>query len=76
MFIFTSPNPDYLVHSMQVGIVRVKWDPSGSSNIFTAGLDGCVRLWDGRSGQMVNSWVGHRGEILDMAITRYECLCI
>lgn len=54
----------------EAGIVRVKWDPSGSTNVFTAGLDGCIRLWDARSGQIVTTWVGHRGEILDMAIGR------
>ncbi|XP_022079230.1 angio-associated migratory cell protein-like [Acanthaster planci] len=54
---------------LEAGIVRLRWDPSGTPTIFTAGLDGQVQLWDARSGQSVASWTGHRGEILDVAIS-------
>ncbi|XP_072181235.1 angio-associated migratory cell protein-like [Diadema setosum] len=53
----------------EAGIVRLKWDPE-SPMVFTAGLDGAVKLWDSRSAQLVSSWVGHQGEILDLAISR------
>ncbi|XP_077997578.1 angio-associated migratory cell protein-like [Glandiceps talaboti] len=51
------------------GIVRLQWDHNNPL-IYTACLDGVVRLWDGRSGQVMSKWIGHMGEILDMAVTR------
>ncbi len=53
----------------EAGIVRLRWDPTGSPTIFTAALDGRVQLWDARSGEAEASWTGHRGEILDMKIS-------
>ena len=51
--------------------MRVRWDPAGSPTIFTAALDGRVLLWDARSGEAEASWSGHKGEILDMTISKY-----
>ncbi|XP_041478059.1 angio-associated migratory cell protein-like [Lytechinus variegatus] len=51
------------------GIVRLAWDVE-TPMIFTAGLDGMVKLWDSRSAEKVASWTGHQGEILDLAISR------
>lgn len=52
----------------QDGVVKLKWHPS-SPLLFTACLDGCVRLWDGRTGSCEREFKGHRDGILDMAIT-------
>ncbi|XP_002734673.1 angio-associated migratory cell protein-like [Saccoglossus kowalevskii] len=53
----------------EAGIVRLQWDLS-SPMVYTSCLDGSVRLWDGRSGQLLTLWSGHVAEILDMTLTR------
>ncbi|KAK6166332.1 hypothetical protein SNE40_023054 [Patella caerulea] len=53
----------------EVGIVKLKWD-SISPLIYTASLDGIIRLWDARSSAMVSQWTGHQAEILDFDISK------
>ena len=38
--------------------------------VHTGSLDGVVRSWDLRNGQVVREWHGHTGHILDMALTK------
>ncbi|XP_053273343.1 angio-associated migratory cell protein [Pleuronectes platessa] len=53
----------------QAGIVHLRWEES-SSVVSTCSLDGALRLWDARSGNMVSEYHGHSAEILDFAINR------
>ncbi|XP_060080044.1 angio-associated migratory cell protein-like [Ylistrum balloti] len=53
----------------EAGVVRLKWDPTAPL-VYTACLDGVVRLWDGRNGQCVNQWSGHTDAILDVDLSR------
>lgn len=49
--------------------MRLVWD-HGSPLVYTAGMDGGVRLWDARSGKLSSMWTGHAGEILDVVLSR------
>lgn len=49
------------------GIVKAQWKSSDS--ILTACLDGILRLWDCRNGQILKEWTGHSGEILDFVVS-------
>lgn len=49
------------------GIVKLAWN--GPHHVITAGLDGVIRAWDARSGQLARSWEGHTAEILDFALS-------
>lgn len=53
----------------QAGIVKLRWDTS-SPLVYTASLDGIIRLWDARNGQCVTQWTGHQDAILDFDISR------
>lgn len=57
-----------LYFKQECGVVKVIC-PKDSPMFFTAGLDGVVRLFDGRTGQMEASWKGHVCEILDFDLT-------
>ena len=39
--------------------------------LYTACLDGVVRLWDARNGSSVHSWEGHTGHLLDLDTTKF-----
>ena len=39
---------------------------------FTGSLDGVVRGWDLRSGQVIKEFHGHSSNILDLALLRYQ----
>lgn len=56
---------------LQAGIVHLQWEES-SSVVSTCCLDGALRLWDARSGNMVSEYHGHTAEILDFTINRYH----
>ncbi|XP_028393460.1 angio-associated migratory cell protein-like isoform X2 [Dendronephthya gigantea] len=49
------------------GVTQLHWD---DSLIYTACLDGILRLWDARSGNCEREWHGHRAPILDLAVSR------
>uniref|UniRef100_H2YSN0 Angio-associated migratory cell protein n=1 Tax=Ciona savignyi TaxID=51511 RepID=H2YSN0_CIOSA len=50
------------------GVSVMKWNKAGTS-IYTACLDGIGRLWNARSGELENTFVGHSDEIYDIALT-------
>ncbi|XP_076168749.1 angio-associated migratory cell protein [Ptiloglossa arizonensis] len=50
------------------GISKLLW--KGNTHIlFSAGLDGFLRCFDGRSGQCIRSFTGHTADILDLYIS-------
>ncbi|KAF7663092.1 hypothetical protein LDENG_00218480 [Lucifuga dentata] len=59
----------------EAGIVHLQWEES-SSVVSTCSLDGALRLWDARSGNMVSEYRGHTAEILDFTINREASLAI
>ena len=59
----------YMYLIFQAGIVKLKWDYI-SPLVYTACLDGVIRLWDARNGQCVTQWAGHQDAILDFDISR------
>ncbi|XP_019959489.1 angio-associated migratory cell protein [Paralichthys olivaceus] len=59
----------------EAGIVHLKWEES-SSMVSTCSLDGALRLWDARSGNMVSEYHGHTAEILDFAVNRDASLAV
>lgn len=52
----------------EAGIVGLRWDRV-SPLVYTSSLDGVVRLWDSRSGQVTSSWTGHTDSILGFDIS-------
>ena len=54
----------------QEGVVKMHWCHS-TPLVYTACLDGIVRLWDARNGSTVRSWEGHSSHLLDLDITRF-----
>ncbi|XP_078489248.1 angio-associated migratory cell protein-like [Ciona intestinalis] len=50
------------------GVSVMLWNNRGSS-IYTGCLDGVCRLWGARGGEIKNTFVGHEGEIYDIAVT-------
>ncbi|KAL4660196.1 angio-associated migratory cell protein-like [Arapaima gigas] len=59
----------------EAGIVQLQWE-DGSSMVSTCSLDGAVRLWDARSGNMVSEYRGHTAEILDFILNRSASLAV
>ncbi|XP_030605412.1 angio-associated migratory cell protein [Archocentrus centrarchus] len=59
----------------EAGIVQLKWEES-SSVVSTCSLDGTLRLWDARSGNMVSEYRGHTAEILDFTFNREATLAV
>uniref|UniRef100_A0A7N6BWF5 Angio-associated migratory cell protein n=1 Tax=Anabas testudineus TaxID=64144 RepID=A0A7N6BWF5_ANATE len=59
----------------EAGIVHLHWEES-SSVVSTCSLDGALRLWDARSGNMVSEYRGHTAEILDFTINREATLAV
>ncbi|XP_061571499.1 angio-associated migratory cell protein [Cololabis saira] len=57
------------------GIVHLQWEES-SSVVSTCSLDGALRLWDARSGNLVSEYHGHAAEILDFAVNREATFAI
>ncbi|XP_062588263.1 angio-associated migratory cell protein-like isoform X2 [Saccostrea cucullata] len=50
------------------GVVKVKWD-TASPLVYTACLDGVIRLWDARNGKCSSEWVGHQDALLDFDLS-------
>ncbi|XP_061841235.1 angio-associated migratory cell protein [Nerophis lumbriciformis] len=59
----------------ETGIVHLQWEES-SSVVSTSSLDGALRQWDARSGNMVSEYRGHAAEILDFTMNREATLAI
>ncbi|XP_052812318.1 angio-associated migratory cell protein-like [Mya arenaria] len=51
------------------GIVSVQWDRL-TPQVYTSCLDGAIRLWDARNGEMVSKWTGHTDSILGFDVSR------
>uniref|UniRef100_V9KSE6 Angio-associated migratory cell protein n=1 Tax=Callorhinchus milii TaxID=7868 RepID=V9KSE6_CALMI len=54
---------------LQAGIVQLRWE-CHTALLYTASLDGVVRMWDARTGSMQSEYRGHRAEILDFAVNK------
>lgn len=50
------------------GISKLLWK-GNTSILFSAGLDGILRCFDGKSGQCLRSFTGHTADILDLYIS-------
>ncbi|XP_061745140.1 angio-associated migratory cell protein [Nerophis ophidion] len=59
----------------ETGIVHLRWEES-SSVVSTSSLDGALRQWDARSGNMLSEYRGHSAEILDFTMNREATLAI
>ncbi|MGH0114446.1 UNVERIFIED_CONTAM: hypothetical protein FKN15_017746 [Acipenser sinensis] len=59
----------------EAGIVHLQWEDS-SPLLYTCSLDGAVRIWDARSGQMVTQYRGHTAEILDFTLNREASMAV
>ncbi|XP_041120106.1 angio-associated migratory cell protein-like [Polyodon spathula] len=59
----------------EAGIVHLQWEDS-SPLLYTCSLDGVVRIWDARSGQMVTQYRGHTAEILDFTLNREASVAV
>ncbi|KAJ8253076.1 hypothetical protein GJAV_G00208840 [Gymnothorax javanicus] len=57
------------------GIVQLQWE-EGSSVVATCSLDGAVRLWDARSGNLISEYRGHSAEIFDFTLNREASLAV
>jgi len=51
------------------GITRVIWSELNPTIIFTACMDGVIRLWTSLSGELMKEFHGHRENILDMVLS-------
>lgn len=51
------------------GIESLQWDKT-LPLIYTGCLDGIIRLWDARNGQVVSKWTGHTDKILGFDISK------
>ncbi|XP_060570298.1 angio-associated migratory cell protein-like [Ruditapes philippinarum] len=51
------------------GIVSLQWDKL-SPMVYTSCLDGAIRLWNARSGELTSTWTGHRDSILGFDISK------
>lgn len=52
------------------GVVKLIWHPKNPHLLFSAGLDGVVRLIDAKNGTLVRQYTGHSTNILDIAISQ------
>lgn len=59
----------------EAGIVHLQWEES-SSVVSTCSLDGVVRLWDCRSGNLVSEYRGHAAEVLDFTLNREASMAV
>ncbi|KAM4602273.1 angio-associated migratory cell protein [Polymixia lowei] len=59
----------------EAGIVNLQWEES-SSVVCSCSLDGTLRLWDARSGNLVSEYRGHTAEILDFTLNREASLAV
>ncbi|XP_023246346.1 angio-associated migratory cell protein isoform X2 [Copidosoma floridanum] len=51
------------------GVAKLAWKEN-TSLLFSAGLDGIVRCYDGKSGNCVRTFLGHTEDILDLCISK------
>eukprot|EP00794_Sanderia_malayensis_P017476 gene17476-19223_t len=63
-------------HPNEAGITALSVDLHQQCHVFTAALDGIVRLWDFRSGQCIKQWHGHMDTVLDLKISKTDQMII
>ncbi|KAK3094701.1 hypothetical protein FSP39_005157 [Pinctada imbricata] len=51
------------------GVVKLLWDAT-QPIVYTACLDGIIRTWDSRNGQLISSLGGHQDSILDFDLSK------
>ena len=56
-------------YDQSAGVVKLVWHPTHPYLLFSAGLDGVIRLIDSRSGTLVREYTGHTANILDISIS-------
>ena len=57
-------------YDQPAGVVKLVWHPHIPYLLFSAGLDGTVRLLDARSGKLVREYTGHMANVLDIAVSK------
>ena len=61
--------PQFFWFCLQEGVTRLLWDNRGL-NIFTGCTDGICRQWNARTGELINTFVGHSDQILDISLSK------
>lgn len=56
------------------GVSKLSWSPNSNHLLFAAGLDGILRIYDGRSGQLYDTKCGHSDQILDFCVSQERIL--
>jgi len=56
-------------YEQSAGVVKMLWHPQKPYLLFSAGLDGTIRLIDSRNGTLVRDYTGHKANILDIALS-------
>lgn len=51
------------------GVAKLVWKEN-TLLLFSAGLDGIMRCFDGRSGECARTFLGHTQDILDLCISK------
>ena len=57
-------------YEQNAGVVKMLWHPQKPYLLFSAGLDGIIRLIDSRNGTLVHEYTGHTANILDIALSK------
>jgi WD40 repeat protein len=45
-------------------VTKIRWNDY-EGNIVSSSIDGTLRVWDGRTGQLLRTFTGHQNGILD-----------
>lgn len=61
----------HLCHQ-ESGVSKLLWDINNPFILYTAGLDGVLRIYDGRSGEIQSVRNGHRDHILDCSLANHS----
>lgn len=73
---------DISSHSRKTNIIsdsrltKIMWFNSNPHVILASGVDGILRGWDSRTGQLVLSKSGHKDQILDFSVAKNSDHCI
>ncbi|XP_039612357.1 angio-associated migratory cell protein [Polypterus senegalus] len=59
----------------EAGIVHLQWEDN-SCLVYTCSLDGSIRIWDARTGNLVMDYLGHTAEILDFALSKDASIAV
>uniref|UniRef100_A0A8C4TP52 Angio-associated migratory cell protein n=1 Tax=Erpetoichthys calabaricus TaxID=27687 RepID=A0A8C4TP52_ERPCA len=59
----------------EAGIVHLQWEDN-SCLVYTCSLDGSIRIWDARTGNLVMDYLGHTAEILDFALSKDAAIAV